>query len=76
MIEESKRARRIKDIQRMKAKAERVGVSNGLPGNWAKEYNHLAMCSCHMCRNPRRSNFYSGNSRLTLQERKHIEAWS
>lgn len=27
-------------------------------------------CSCHMCRNPRRSDFYSGEEKLTMQERR------
>lgn len=65
-----KRARRIQDKLRMKAKAKRVGKINGLPGNWDKLSDHLAACSCQMCRNPRRSTWHSGSERLTMQERR------
>lgn len=27
-------------------------------------------CSCHMCRNPRNSDFSKGESKLTMQERR------
>jgi hypothetical protein len=37
------------------------------------EANHGKLCSCQMCRNPRRSKFYRGLNRLTLQERKANE---
>lgn len=30
------------------------------------------ICSCQSCRNPRRSIFYKGKSKLTVQERKAI----
>ena len=72
---EPRRARRIRDKQRMKAKAKRIGSINGLSGNWDKACDHLALCSCHMCRNPRHSHFHSGLDKLTMQERKHIEGW-
>lgn len=39
---EAKRERRRRDLQRMKAKAARIGKRNG--GNWSKLYNHLAHC--------------------------------
>ena len=32
--------------------------------------DNLAICSCSMCRNPRRSSFHKGVRKLTLQERK------
>lgn len=65
---EPKRARRIRDKLRMKAKALRVNRS-------IKQADNLAVCSCHMCRNPRHSHFHSGLDKLTMQERKHIEGW-
>lgn len=72
---EPKRARRIRDKLRMKAKAAMIGRLHGLPGNWDKVAEHLAVCSCQMCRNPRRSTIYSGLEKLTMQERKAIEGW-
>lgn len=72
---EPKRARRMRDKQRMKAKANRIGYLHGLPGNWDKAYDHLALCSCQMCRNPRRSTIHTGLEKLTIQERRHIEGW-
>ena len=32
--------------------------------------DNLAVCSCSMCRNPRRSDWSSGKERLTIQERR------
>lgn len=37
-----------------------------------KEANHGKLCSCHMCRNPRHSN-WAKTERLTIQERKANE---
>lgn len=36
--------------------------------------NTKAPCSCWMCGNPRKK-FKKGKERLTLQERRHQEAW-
>lgn len=36
--------------------------------------NTRTPCSCWMCGNPRRK-FKKGKERLTLQERRHAEAW-
>ncbi|MCK9616002.1 MAG: hypothetical protein M0R48_11030 [Candidatus Omnitrophica bacterium] len=30
--------------------------------------DNRAKCSCQMCRNPRHSNFYKGDGKLTMQE--------
>lgn len=35
-----------------------------------KNHNHLAACSCQMCRNPRHCGWLSNKEKLTLQERK------
>jgi len=48
------RSRRRADLERMKAKADRISRQNGAQGNWAKLYNHLAHCSGPCCGNPRR----------------------
>lgn len=32
--------------------------------------DHLAVCSCSMCRNPRRSGWLSNTEKRTIQERK------
>lgn len=73
---EPKRARRIRDKQRMKAKAIRVYAKRMLRGDeasrFAKLADHIKACSCHMCCNPRRSAFHSGEARLTMQERRHF----
>lgn len=65
---EAKRERRRRDLQRMKAKAARIGKRNG--GNWSKLYNHLAHCSRACCGNPRHSFWYSAEEQLTMQERR------
>ncbi|MFK8252655.1 hypothetical protein [Ancylobacter terrae] len=49
-MDEPKRARRRRDLMRMKAKARRVRPYN--PS--AKDAEHLATCSCWMCCNRRR----------------------
>ena len=76
MALEEKRARRIRDKLRMKAKAVRVYSRYDLPASDPKRHaklaDHMASCSCQMCRNPRRSTFHSGLDRLTMQERRHI----
>lgn len=67
---ESKRERRRRDLQRMKAKAARIGKRNG--GDWSKLYNHLAFCSRDCCGNQRRSLWYSRAEQMTIQERRFI----
>lgn len=73
----SKRARRRKEAERMRRRAESVvrrfwseadeafvaGVSRRLR-------DHLRDCSCPKCCNPRRSHLSRGWQRLTLQERR------
>lgn len=79
---EPKRARRIRDRMRMIAR----GRSYRLQLNWWSNdekhrlheaemhgryyHNHLAVCSCNICGNPRRSMSSSGRFKLTMQERK------
>jgi len=61
-------------LRRMKRKARRV-----LSPEWEwREYaaNHMAVCSCQMCRNPRHSVYNSGDKKLTLQERKASLDWT
>jgi len=63
MIGKIKRARRRRDLCRMKAKARRVRP--GKPAPLAeKEAEYLAACSCWMCRNRR------AIEGPTLQERR------
>lgn len=77
---EPKRARRIRDKLRMKAKAIRVYGKRMLRGDDASRFHVLAdnitVCSCHMCRNPRRSVFHTGLDKLTMQERRFHEGWA
>lgn len=37
-------------------------------------YNNLKVCSCEICCNPRHSRWSKGKLRLTMQERKALEA--
>jgi len=47
----AKRGRRRRDKRRMKRKARRVWRGVDMPERWA---DHLAVCSCPLCGNPRR----------------------
>lgn len=49
-MKEPKRARRIRDLLRMKAKARKLYPHDPQGRN----ANHLAVCSCWACGNPRR----------------------
>jgi hypothetical protein len=41
---------------------------------YCRRFREIAKpCSCQMCRNPRRSVFYKGKGKLTMQERKFKE---
>lgn len=61
---ETKRQRRRRDLIRMKAKAVRVYPHEPK----AKQAEYLAVCSCWLCGNPRRSQ--KSQERLTIQERR------
>jgi hypothetical protein len=70
MYKEQKRERRIRDKQRMKAKARRVSrlwrsYYDGDSSRAMKHADYLAVCSCSMCGNPRR---WFGER--TMQEKK------
>lgn len=45
------RARRRSDLKKMKARARKLYPNNDCPEKFA---NHLAVCSCHGCGNPRK----------------------
>ena len=68
MKHEEKRARRRRDLQRMKAKARKVYPHDAR----ATGAEHLAMCSCRMCGNPRRhgegDKFSDAKKRYVLEE--------
>ncbi len=64
MMTEAKRARRRRDLARMKARAVRLYPQKRRAIYWA---DYLAVCSCAGCGNPRR---FWKVERLTLQERK------
>jgi len=68
MASEEKRARRRRDLDRMKAKARKLYPHDPA----AKLANHLAQCSCHMCGNARR---FEKADRLTIQERRAETDW-
>lgn len=61
-------AQRRHDLDRMKRKAREI-YPHMPDAQWA---NHLKGCSCHMCRNPRRSHFHKGDQKLTMQERRAL----
>lgn len=66
-MKEDKRARRIRDKQRMKARARRFAKHNGWQDikRAEKHADYIAVCSCTQCGNPRR---HFGD--LTLAERR------
>jgi hypothetical protein len=64
-----KRAERRHHADRMKAKAKRVRPWDSTATHKA---DHLAICSCSMCGNPRRH--FKGKDRITIQERKIKDA--
>lgn len=69
---EAKRARRIRDKLRMKAKAIRVYANRGSPNPAnIKLADHIVTCSGPCCGNPRR---WFGEP--TMQERRQFEAES
>lgn len=68
MKDEPKRARRRRDLARMKAKARRIRPDQPRAA-WRADY--LAVCSCWMCGNPRR-----WWRELTMQERRSTEQGS
>jgi hypothetical protein len=63
--------RRRNDLARMKAKALAIGKLQG-DRPMLKDAEHLAVCSCWMCGNPRRWS----KQRLTLQELKAQETYN
>lgn len=58
-VKNRRRARRRADMQRMKNKAKRIARNRGYNEEdcqrWAKFADHLKVCSCWMCANPRKS---------------------
>jgi hypothetical protein len=71
-LKEGKRAERRFQKEKMKKRARSI-YKNNPEGMAEKLADHIANCSCPMCRNPRTNKFYKGKERLTLQERKEIE---
>lgn len=67
MIRELQRARRRRDLERMKAKARRVYPDVPQAPKWA---DHLAVCSCALCS---RSRKFLGP---TVQERRWNSAYT
>lgn len=65
-MKEAKRARRRRDLARMKAKAKRLYWWSNTAITLA---NHLTSCSCAYCGNPRR-----WFDEKTMQEKKRQEA--
>jgi len=57
------RARRRHHVERMKAKARRIRPTKP---DTVKDADHLAVCSCWMCGNPRI--YLKGADRFTMQE--------
>lgn len=77
------RAERRHHHNRMLEKAKNFGILTWKKDSISEEeyHKHLAKvaetktpCSCHMCRNPRHSDFYKGDQKLTMQERRFKES--
>lgn len=74
-----KRAKRRQATARAQSRATKTTKMLSIPG-WEteeqilmrarKNRDHLATCSCQMCRNPRTSKITKGKDKLTLQERR------
>ena len=56
--------------ERVKAKRSGVRFTEDHEKIARIEANHGKLCSCHMCRNPRTSDWTKGKEKLTLQEHK------
>lgn len=67
---ETKRDRRRRDLQRMKARARRIYADRAAEKavKWA---DYLAVCSCAICGNPRR---YWKSGALKASERRALES--
>lgn len=69
----SKAAIRRHHTERLKAKRRNYHASpswSNTEKQVARYVNTPCPCSCHMCRNPRRSGWTSGKERGTMQERR------
>ena len=74
MEKTKKRALRRAHLRRMKEKAERIFVPSGMSAANAHHMaNHLKICSCAICGNPRR--YAKGQERFTIQERRGSPAF-
>ena len=80
---EPKRAERIRHRERMIAKGRNIELQRdwwywgGDPHRYERAemygryyHNHLAVCSCDSCCNPRRSGWSKGKYKLTIHERR------
>lgn len=66
-MKNAKRARRRQDLNRMKARARRIYPHDRA----AKSANHLKVCSCWMCGNPRRH----GHMPIAEQRAQNMDGW-
>ena len=66
-MKNTKRARRRQDLNRMKARARRIYPHDRA----AKSANHLKVCSCWMCGNPRRQ----GEVSFAEQRVQNMDGW-
>lgn len=62
-------------VERLKAKRRSYHASSSYPNTEKQVARYVdtpCPCSCHMCRNPRRSGFTSKSERGTIQERRFM----
>lgn len=71
----SKRAERRHHRRRMIRKALHYGVCCSDPKRARKMVDYLCICSCNLCRNPRRTSWNQGQHRWTIQEKKSFAAF-
>lgn len=77
MQEKEVRRRRRIERQRMLRKARKLGKSwnvRDVEVFAQRNADNMKMCSCNMCRSPRRSFYSKSMEKLTMQERKFAEA--
>lgn len=73
--EKELRRKRRNEKEKKKKKAREIYPNDPRAEHLA---DNLAVCSCDMCKNPRRSKMVKGKEKLTIQERKLIDQgnWS
>lgn len=68
--EKQLRRKRRLEKEKKKKKAKKIYPESSNPERLA---DHLASCSCELCKTPRKSKLYKGKNKFTLQERRFLD---